>query len=90
VVEALAVGTPVLATASGGVGEVVHDGENGLLVPLGDSQALGAALRRYFEEDGLRDRLRAAAAPSVAEYAPERIFAQLEEALQRVARTLAR
>jgi glycosyltransferase involved in cell wall biosynthesis len=90
VVEALAVGTPVLATASGGVGEVVHDGENGLLVPLGDSQALGAALHRYFEEDGLRDRLRAAAAPSVAEYAPERIFAQLEEALQRVARTLAR
>jgi glycosyltransferase involved in cell wall biosynthesis len=90
VVEALAVGTPVLATASGGVGEVVHDGENGLLVPLGDSQALGAALRRYFEEDGLRDRLRAAASPSVAEYAPERIFAQLEEALQRVARTLAR
>jgi glycosyltransferase involved in cell wall biosynthesis len=68
----------------------VHDGENGLLVPLGDSQALGAALRRYFEEDGLRDRLRAAASPSVAEYAPERIFAQLEEALQRVARTLAR
>jgi glycosyltransferase involved in cell wall biosynthesis len=89
VVEALAVGTPVLATASGGVGEVVHDGENGLLVPLGDSQALGAALRRYFEEDGLRERLRAAAAPSVAKYAPERIFAQLEEALRRVARTLA-
>jgi glycosyltransferase involved in cell wall biosynthesis len=90
VVEALAVGTPVLATATGGVSEVVHDGENGLLVPLGDSAALGAAVRRYFSEDALRERLRDAAASSVAAYAPERIFSQLEETLLRVARTLAR
>src|SRR5207237_4237005 len=33
VVEALAVGTPVISTAAGGIAEVVHDGENGLLVP---------------------------------------------------------
>jgi glycosyltransferase involved in cell wall biosynthesis len=89
VVEALAVGTPVLATATGGVSEVVHDGENGLLVPLGDSVALGAAVRRYFSDDSLRERLREAAAPSVAAYAPERIFARLEETLLRAARTLA-
>jgi len=86
VVEALAVGTPVLATASGGVAEVVRDGENGLLVPLGDAVALGAAVRRYFDDDALRARLRAAAAPSVAGYAPERIFAELEQTLERVAR----
>jgi glycosyltransferase involved in cell wall biosynthesis len=87
VVEALAVGTPVLATATGGVAEVVRDGENGLLVPSGDSAGLADAVRRFFGDEALRDRLRAAAAPSVAEYAPEVVFARLEETLARVART---
>ncbi len=41
VVEALAVGTPVVATAVGGVPEIVQDGVNGLLVPAGDPTALG-------------------------------------------------
>jgi Glycosyltransferase len=90
VVEALAVGTPVIATATGGVGEVVQDGENGLLVPLGDSKALGDAVRRYFGDEELRRRLRERAAPSVERYSQERIFAELEQTLERVARTLAR
>jgi glycosyltransferase involved in cell wall biosynthesis len=86
VVEALAVGTPVLAMEAGGVGEVVRDGENGLLVPAGDGEALAAAVRLYFADDALRERLRAAAAPSVAAYAPERVFGELESTLRRVAR----
>jgi glycosyltransferase involved in cell wall biosynthesis len=90
VVEALAVGTPVIATATGGVGEVVQDGENGLLVPLGDSRALGDAIRRYFGDEALRRRLRERAAPSVEQYSQERIFTELEQTLERVARTLPR
>jgi glycosyltransferase involved in cell wall biosynthesis len=86
VVEALAVGTPVLSTRSGGVAEVVRDGENGLLVEVGDVDALAAAIRRFFAEPELARRLRAEAAPSVAEYAPETIYARLEEILQRAAR----
>jgi glycosyltransferase involved in cell wall biosynthesis len=85
VVEALAVGTPVIATAIGGVAEIVHDGENGLLVPAGDAAALAGAVRRYLGDSELRERLRAAAALSVAEYAPERVFARLEETLARAA-----
>jgi glycosyltransferase involved in cell wall biosynthesis len=86
VVEALAVGTPVLATTTGGVAEIVTDGENGLLVPSGDADALAGAVRRYLSDETLRERLRANAAPSVARYAPERIFGELEATLRRVAK----
>jgi glycosyltransferase involved in cell wall biosynthesis len=65
------------------VAEVVRDGENGLLVPLGDTAALAAAIRRYLGDTELRERLRAGAAPSVAGYSPERVFSQLEETLLR-------
>jgi glycosyltransferase involved in cell wall biosynthesis len=86
VVEALAAGTPVISTATGGVAEVVADGVNGLLVPPGDSAALAAAIRRYFADDELRSRLRAAAASSVATYAPERVLERLEQLLVSVVR----
>jgi len=86
VVEALAVGTPVLAMDAGGVAEVVRDGVNGLLVPAGDTPALAGALRRYFGDVELRARLRSAAAESVRDYAPDRIFGELETTLARVAR----
>jgi glycosyltransferase involved in cell wall biosynthesis len=86
VVEALAVGTPVLATTTGGVAEVVTDGVNGLLVPSRDVGALAAAIRRYFDDDDLRERLRAHAAESVEQYAPDRVFGTLEATLERVAR----
>src|SRR5207247_5353635 len=81
VVEALAVGTPVLAMEAGGVGEVVRDGLNGLLVPAGDTRALGDAVRRYFSDPELRERLRAGAAPSVADFTPARVFGELERKL---------
>jgi glycosyltransferase involved in cell wall biosynthesis len=86
VVEALAAGTPVLATATGGVAEVVRDGENGLLVPLGDVDALAGAVRRFFADGDLRRRLRANATPSVERYAPERVFGELEAVLEAAAR----
>jgi glycosyltransferase involved in cell wall biosynthesis len=85
VVESLSVGTPVLAMEAGGVAEVVRDGENGLLVPPGDTEGLTAAVRRYFDDDALRERLRAAATESVDDYSPERVFGELESTLERVA-----
>ncbi|HEY8028010.1 MAG TPA: glycosyltransferase family 4 protein [Gaiellaceae bacterium] len=84
VVEALAAGTPVIATRVGGVAEVVHDGENGLLVPAGDGEALAEAVRRYFSDDTLRARLRAAAADSVRAYDRDVLFSRIEQALAAV------
>lgn len=55
--EAMAAGKPVVAARSGGIPEVVVDGETGLLVPPGDSDALGAALRRLAGDPALRRRL---------------------------------
>ncbi|HET9242313.1 MAG TPA: glycosyltransferase [Gaiella sp.] len=84
--EALAVGTPVVATAVGGVPEIVRDGENGLLVPPGDRDALAGAIERVARDDGLRGRLAAAAAPSVAELGEERILSRIVAELEACSR----
>jgi glycosyltransferase involved in cell wall biosynthesis len=81
VVEALAVSTPVIATSTGGVREIVEDGVNGLLVPPQDPDALAAAIARYFSEPVLQKRLRAAAAESVQRFAPGRVYGRLEAIL---------
>ena len=73
----------MIATAVGGVTEIVTDGVNGLLVPRGDAGALAEAIRRFFGDDALRERLRAAAAGSVGDYAPERVYGRIEELLRR-------
>jgi glycosyltransferase involved in cell wall biosynthesis len=85
VAEALAVGTPVLSTAVGGVAGVLEDGVNGLLVPAGDAEALGDAIGRFFADEELRGRLRAAAADSVRDLAPGIVYARLETILEDVA-----
>lgn len=59
-VEALAAGTPVIATATGGTPEIVRDGETGLLIPPFDAEAIARASNRLLADRPLRDRLGAA------------------------------
>jgi len=63
VLEGMGAGVPVLAANAGGPAELVHDGVNGMLYPMGDRPALASALRilaadperrRRLVEDGLR------------------------------------
>jgi glycosyltransferase involved in cell wall biosynthesis len=88
--EALAVGTPVIATAVGGVPEIIHSGVNGLLVPPGDEKALGAAMASLAGDAELLGRLRRAAAATGDRYAPEGAFAAIEEQLQRAVESASR
>ncbi|MBI4172523.1 MAG: glycosyltransferase family 4 protein [Actinobacteria bacterium] len=67
VVEAMAAGKPVVASAAGGVLEIVEDGRTGVLVPPGDADALAAALNRLLGNPAERDRLGSAARRCVEE-----------------------
>jgi glycosyltransferase involved in cell wall biosynthesis len=57
IVEAMATGKAVVASAVGGIPEIIADGETGLLVPPGDAEALTTALRSLVEDAALRGRL---------------------------------
>ena len=74
-------GTPVVATRVGGVPEIVRDGENGVLVEAGDDDAFADALARVLEDDGFRQRLALAAAPSVARFSMDAVYGELERIL---------
>lgn len=67
IVEAMAAGVPVIATRGGGVGEIVTDGVDGLLVDFGDDAGLAAAIERMLVDESLAARLVAAARRTVTE-----------------------
>jgi glycosyltransferase involved in cell wall biosynthesis len=68
VLEAMAVGLPVVASRVGGIPEVVVDGETGLLVLAEDAEQLAAALDRLLNDDALRRRLGEAGRTRVREH----------------------
>ncbi len=57
VLDAMAAGLPVAATAAGGIPEMVRDAQTGLLVPTSDPPALAHALVRLAQDHALRERL---------------------------------
>jgi glycosyltransferase involved in cell wall biosynthesis len=57
VIDAMSFGKPVAATAAGGIPEAVINGQTGLLVPVGDAEALGAAIARLLTDRELASRL---------------------------------
>jgi glycosyltransferase involved in cell wall biosynthesis len=61
VLEALQQRVPVIASRAGGIPEIVDEGRNALLVPVGDVTALGAALEQFVTDGELRIRLQAGA-----------------------------
>lgn len=80
--EAMAYGRPVVATACGGIPELITDGINGLLVPMGDPIALAAALDRLSAELATAIRIADAARATAEGFAWERIQSRLENSLE--------
>jgi glycosyltransferase involved in cell wall biosynthesis len=62
----MAVGLPVVSSAVSGIGELVRDGENGLLVHERDDKALAAAIESLVRDGSLRERLSENARTTVA------------------------
>lgn len=66
VIEALACGTPVIASDVGGVGEIIMDGVSGALVPSADADALAATVSALIADDTRRATMATAAAADAA------------------------
>ena len=74
-IEALASGLPVISTdvPSGGTVELITDGENGLIIPAGDGQALEEAMDKLLGDPAYAERLGVEAAKIQKRLAPERV-----------------
>jgi glycosyltransferase involved in cell wall biosynthesis len=68
VMEAMAAGVPMVATAVGGVPELIEHGRSGLVVPPRDPRALAAAIHRLASDPALRVRLGSAARARITEF----------------------
>lgn len=86
-VEAMALGKALVATAAGGPTEIIVDGESGLLVPPGDHESMADAVSRILADDGLRARLAAGAPARAAVFDERAMTANFAALLDDIART---
>lgn len=86
--EAMASGVPVIGSNIGGIPDIIEDGENGLLVPPGEPQALANAIIRIIEDPDLADQFREAGLKTVHErFSWEKISDQFIEIYQELSIT---
>jgi glycosyltransferase involved in cell wall biosynthesis len=83
--EAMALGVPVVAVAAGGPAEVIEDGESGLLVERAQPERFVAAFERLLTDPGLRERVGAGGRARYEErFTSERMVEDLTTAIERV------
>jgi glycosyltransferase involved in cell wall biosynthesis len=86
VLEAMAAGRPVIATAVGGLRDLVADGVSGLLVPPDDPEALRGAIARLLADPALRQAMGQAGRRRLAAFQASAVVPQVEQVYQEVAR----
>ncbi|MCB9647847.1 MAG: glycosyltransferase family 4 protein [Deltaproteobacteria bacterium] len=85
--EAMSVGAAVVASAAGGLVDLVEHERSGLLVPPSDPAALAAALRRLIKDPGLRQQLARAGFERVkTHFSPERVAELWDDLYRAVSR----
>jgi D-inositol-3-phosphate glycosyltransferase len=82
--EAMAMGTPVLATAIGGVTELIEDGVNGRLLDPHDPAAWAQAIRELAADGDQCVRLAARGRASTAVFAPDAIAREVVRVYEEV------
>ena len=83
ILEALATGTPVVATHAGGIASVAVEGETALVVPERDAAALAAAIENLLSNGGLRAAIGGAARERMQrEHTWERVAERFETAYE--------
>jgi len=80
--EAMACGVPVIASAAGGIPEVVTDGETGALAPVGDVAGMTERALAILNDTAEHERMRRNAAARALEFAAERIVPRYEKLYQ--------
>lgn len=82
--EAMATGLAVISTdcPCGGPRSVIRNGENGLLIPVGDTEALEEALRCILEHPELEERIGREAAKLAEELSPKKVCRQWQEQIE--------
>ena len=83
--EAFASGLPVVSTNAGGIPDMLAHDVSGLLVPVGDAQAMGREVCRVLQDRALATRLAAAGRTEAEKYAWPRVKAQWLSAYRRAA-----
>jgi glycosyltransferase involved in cell wall biosynthesis len=84
ILEAMAMGRPVVASRIGGIPDIVVDGETGLLVPPGDALALRQALQSLLDDPARRERMGALAKERVAQFQSRTVVPRIEQVYQEV------
>ncbi|HEX7975876.1 MAG TPA: glycosyltransferase [Anaerolineales bacterium] len=84
--EAMACGTPVVASQVGGLAFLVQDGETGFTVPVDEPQALAERLARLLDDPDLRRKMGLQAAAFAQEYAWDKIAARILKLYEEVLR----
>lgn len=78
ILESMSYGVPVLSTPVGGIPEVIHSGENGILFQPGDKTAMADAINQLLNNNDLCQQMSERELDEAKDYLPESIAEQLE------------